>query len=908
VRRYLFTIINHLLICNKQEVLDLLQYLNVNVVALRKILKQHDKHFRLHMSSLYFEARIGSSSTKQSSQLLQLYHQEGLRAIIETLYRGFEGLYALKTALHERQLASVGLEASEFRSAESLLQANKETANVLLGRTQDLAKSVPQKTFLSRVRSFNLLSSLLSSSTTESSIKGPGSAKLRADITPVRPPSNNNMEDAGPTDLSTQEPILALLLLAADKVLEIQQQTTEEYTVMHSEMGPWLQMSNILAANNADSSEGPDGYGNYRNIEEEFDVLGDLIEAEVDIAADDISDIGESNMRMKPSMLLPATSYNDLLSLVAASNEFEDSKPRLSGDSYYRDKYSPSATHDPTSSSMSTYDLALRAIRKHTKQQHAQSLTEQQKKQQQKRIVAVNLYITLAVSFLYQANQYVISPTSGLYAAKLGMSPSLSAAIVGTSPLAAVVSAVYYSYISNFSFKRPLVMSVFCLCAGNIAYASALPLNSPICLFLGRLLCGLGGPRALVRRYIADHIPRHQRNRASSMFVNSGCLGLAVGPLLSALLLETSQSRWLNFRLCSRGSVLDRHLTFYTGISSDEGGSACLLLFEEVTAPGWIMAMLFALCLLCTCMSFTEPQTTAHTNLRRIQTTGAPLVYVSCYQRWLETGVKIVDTLRRCFRRTKGSNRGDEICSGRAYSYGSVVSPEKVGLRTDVRRGEYQLVVSSANEWLDNYEDARQMKTTTKDKTGGSTNNITCSADVENDYDNRIRADSVEFGQFASLGPTQTQSSKHADSVGAYVPALHTLDYVDEPDDRADGTSQCVNWCTCCSVCWKALSGHSLSGRPYPPSPGNCWFKHLTQNVIVILLIYFFNKIGQEVIVSSVPTIGTQMFGWTQQVNGLFMCLLGVVVLPTTYVVNNMTKESDDRTVVWGLSLASVVW
>jgi len=54
-----------------QEVLDLLEYLDYNVLALRRIVRRHDKHFQSKMSSLYFDSRL-SSGTGNSTALVQL--------------------------------------------------------------------------------------------------------------------------------------------------------------------------------------------------------------------------------------------------------------------------------------------------------------------------------------------------------------------------------------------------------------------------------------------------------------------------------------------------------------------------------------------------------------------------------------------------------------------------------------------------------------------------------------------------------------------------------------------------------------------------------------------------------------------------------------------------------------------
>ena len=55
----------------------MLEYLDLNVLGLRKIIKKHDKQFDLQMGTMYFGSRMG-----QNSQLVQLYHQVDSRIFI----------------------------------------------------------------------------------------------------------------------------------------------------------------------------------------------------------------------------------------------------------------------------------------------------------------------------------------------------------------------------------------------------------------------------------------------------------------------------------------------------------------------------------------------------------------------------------------------------------------------------------------------------------------------------------------------------------------------------------------------------------------------------------------------------------------------------------------------------------
>ena len=194
------------------------------------------------------------------------------------------------------------------------------------------------------------------------------------------------------------------------------------------------------------------------------------------------------------------------------------------------------------------------------------------------------LFLSLFVTFLYQMNQYVVAPTSGLYSDKLGMSAGLSGLIIGLSPLAALVSAMIYSVWTNYSFKQPLVTSLLFLVSGNLFYAMALQCHSPHYIFVGRLLTGLGGPRGITRRYIADHVSLADRTEASSYFVTAGAMGLACGPLMSSLVSACRYSfvtRW---------------------------NDVIIIQYELVTAPGWIMFLFFAGTLLAVLFGFDDPE------------------------------------------------------------------------------------------------------------------------------------------------------------------------------------------------------------------------------------------------------------------------------------------------------------
>ena len=54
------------------------------------------------------------------------------------------------------------------------------------------------------------------------------------------------------------------------------------------------------------------------------------------------------------------------------------------------------------------------------------------------------------------------------------MSPSLSGAIIGLAPFAALISALIFSSWTNYSYRRPLLASLIMLTTGNLLYGLAL--------------------------------------------------------------------------------------------------------------------------------------------------------------------------------------------------------------------------------------------------------------------------------------------------------------------------------------------------------------------------------------------------------------------------------------------------
>ena len=191
------------------------------------------------------------------------------------------------------------------------------------------------------------------------------------------------------------------------------------------------------------------------------------------------------------------------------------------------------------------------------------------------------LFLNLFSCFLFMMNNYIIEPSSAYYANALGSSDALSGLMIGGASWFALLSSIMYSYWTNECYKRPIIFSSVLMIIGNLLYASAYSFGSmPICL-LGRALTGLGAPRVINRRYVADAIPLKYMTMASAAFCLATALGSALGPGCAILLDAGGDIEFEIFGM--------RH--YWNGM----------------TAPGYLMAMLWSLYGVVVIFAFREP-------------------------------------------------------------------------------------------------------------------------------------------------------------------------------------------------------------------------------------------------------------------------------------------------------------
>jgi hypothetical protein len=192
----------------------------------------------------------------------------------------------------------------------------------------------------------------------------------------------------------------------------------------------------------------------------------------------------------------------------------------------------------------------------------------------------MSIRLNLISTLLYLVSYNICLPSSAAYAGHFGLPPSFAGVIVSMTPIAALCSAVLYSYWSNFSYKQPMLCSALLLLLGNALYALAWDVGCVELIFAGRFVNGLGGCRAVNRRYIADSVRVENRTRESAAFIAAGAVGMACGPLLASLLQGADL-------VLSAGRVT--------------------LTVNAMTAPAWFMSFVMAGFALVVAAQFKEP-------------------------------------------------------------------------------------------------------------------------------------------------------------------------------------------------------------------------------------------------------------------------------------------------------------
>jgi len=193
------------------------------------------------------------------------------------------------------------------------------------------------------------------------------------------------------------------------------------------------------------------------------------------------------------------------------------------------------------------------------------------------------LTLNLIAIFLYCMNYYIVEPSSTKYVNYLGGHDAMSGLLIGMMPWAASISSVFYSYWTNQTFRQPILCSSVLMVTGNLIYGCAYDQKSLGMALVGRFMTGLGAPKCIVRRYMADTTPLIVRTSVNAAFGMMVAVGSAMGPA-SAVFLDKLK------------------MTFYFKRLD------IVIHVNGMTGTGFFMASLWATLTLLILLFFSEPE------------------------------------------------------------------------------------------------------------------------------------------------------------------------------------------------------------------------------------------------------------------------------------------------------------
>jgi MFS family permease len=844
------------------EVIELLQFLDFNVTGLRRIIKRHDKLFDLKMGRIYFDSRLQGGA--RHSPLLQLYHQEGIRAIGATIRKGFEDL-------HEARIDITSI---------NNWQANKQH------RLQQQQQQQQQQ----------------------------GESVFGTDDTP---PSNYNY-GAIPTSvdvLGLQQPVPAPAGLSRIS-------SRGSLLVPHNRLSPSEQQrrqiiprTRYLSRLKVSASISSPHLGDLGEMEEDNEGLlggGGGSSSRADEARAktgsgsyyDLALAGGGSSIKRMSGWLSGRSY-DSSARVTLTRTVSDLEPCLRRLHDTQEKVVRSQQRTTTEYLASHSIMALEKQDEDDGEEDEESaggMGLDLLRGTGKVTSKFGLFMNLLVTFLYMANQYVVAPTSAEYSEIMGQSKAMSGLIIGLSPAAALVSALVYSIWTNYSFKHPLVVSAAVAALGNLMYGVAFQMDSPNLLFYGRIVTGLGAPRGIARRYISDHVSYKHRTLAASHFVTASALGLAFGPLVSSV------------------------VTFANINVKYSVGGVTIVRLVNVTAPGWIMFALWTTALFFIITGFEEPlkpppssslggSRRAHPLLGRIwpassadnanNTTAAANSRAAGY-----SPVSGWDL----YENVVSVELGDMLGTGGGEKEETEPSPHQ----QQQPQQQQQLYGGGGRHRTRSVSSDIVEGALTLDPTPPGSAERPVGGGEEEEREGKGRGSRVGLGRGLGLAYEDNTTSDEGSpdrrygiaGAGARGMGYHagSVPHIGKGSRNSISHSNNKNYNEAEAAEAEAEAEAEAAAEAETETRGssNRLWDYLDYDVTMILLFYFVNKTAQEMVVSAVPLLTNSLFGWNYNSAGFFMAAMGAMVLPSTLFISGL-KDVEERYLALMLFYAELV-
>lgn len=197
-----------------------------------------------------------------------------------------------------------------------------------------------------------------------------------------------------------------------------------------------------------------------------------------------------------------------------------------------------------------------------------------------------NVILILAHSFLFMFSYSIVIPTNCVFLSDIGIEKFYSGLALGLTPLGTILSLFIAKYAANWSFKKPLILSIFLsfLSAGLYIFASIL--KSFTLIMVSRFILGVGSFRYLNRAYLKHFIGQKKISKYLLFYQLSSLIGLAAGPLFSIPL-----------------SLIGNTAAFQDDRLKN--------IFNFSTFPAWLLLLLNLLLILMFIVYFSEPLDTA---------------------------------------------------------------------------------------------------------------------------------------------------------------------------------------------------------------------------------------------------------------------------------------------------------
>jgi len=183
--------------------------------------------------------------------------------------------------------------------------------------------------------------------------------------------------------------------------------------------------------------------------------------------------------------------------------------------------------------------------------------------------------------FLIATNMVIIIPTAKQYAETLGAGETFGGLMISLSPFFQCVIGIpmnFFMLKSGLSIKSILMMMTAGSVLGNVLYAFAGLLRSPLAILAARAVTGLCQCQLAGPFYIAKAVGIKHRTQVMFTFASFTALAFTLGPLLAGLLEDF---------------LKDLHIEN--------------LVLDSDTIPGWFMALLYLFFMLKVFFFFENP-------------------------------------------------------------------------------------------------------------------------------------------------------------------------------------------------------------------------------------------------------------------------------------------------------------